>query len=424
MAYQPYDRNQSGIVFFGTTASDQVFESNSNFIIDTANSRALIPNITLSNNGVIGSASQTGILTLGSDGVATFLSGVIIGGDLTVQGNQVILNTETLNIEDNIIVLNANVSSTPTLDAGIEVERGTSANVRILWDEGNDRWDFTNNGTNYYRISSNSILMAGSGLVDGGIQEESRVLHVGAGTGIVVTDNKVHVGPGLISDRTTITSVDGSGDFLLIWDATDSTLKKVNRQNFVDGLGTMSSFSISDGSVTESISDGQTINFVDSPTINLSVLATDTVSGALVTNSVSESYLTASVAGSGIIGGNGTPLHINFDNSTLEVSSDILTIKNAGVTEAKISRSIASINSPTTISSDINLVTGGSGGVTVTLPSPISGKMVIVKKVDSGAGTVIVSGGDATIDGASTKILYYQYETMTFVSDGTNWFVV
>ena len=34
MSFQPYDRNPSGIVFFGTGAGDQLFESNSNFTID------------------------------------------------------------------------------------------------------------------------------------------------------------------------------------------------------------------------------------------------------------------------------------------------------------------------------------------------------------------------------------------------------
>jgi hypothetical protein len=51
--------------------------------------------------------------------------------------------------------------------------------------------------------------------------------------------------------------------------------------------------------------------------------------------------------------------------------------------------------------------------------------MVIVKKIDSDAGSVTVARNNTdTIDGATSKILYYQYETLTFVSDGTNWFIV
>ena len=63
-------------------------------------------------------------------------------------------------------------------------------------------------------------------------------------------------------------------------------------------------------------------------------------------------------------------------------------------------------------------------GETVTSGS-VSGKIVIVKKVDTGAGNVTLDPpGSVTIDGAATKVLYHQYETMTCVSDGTNWFIV
>ena len=70
MSYQPYDRNPSGIVFFGTSATDQVFESNSNFVVDSANSQVRVPNIVLADGGKIGNVSQTGILTLANNGIA------------------------------------------------------------------------------------------------------------------------------------------------------------------------------------------------------------------------------------------------------------------------------------------------------------------------------------------------------------------
>lgn len=74
---------------------------------------------------------------------------ITVAGNLTVNGNTVTLNTETLSVEDNIITLNSGVTGSPTLDAGIEVERGTSANVQLRWNETTDRWQFTNDGTTY-----------------------------------------------------------------------------------------------------------------------------------------------------------------------------------------------------------------------------------------------------------------------------------
>jgi len=75
--------------------------------------------------------------------VTNALSGdVTIGGNLTVSGTQTIINTETLTVDDNIIILNNNESGTPSQDAGIEVERGTATNVKLLWSESSDAWQF------------------------------------------------------------------------------------------------------------------------------------------------------------------------------------------------------------------------------------------------------------------------------------------
>ena len=67
-------------------------------------------------------------------------SDVIIGNDLTVTGNLTVsgttttVNTETINLADNIITLNSNATGTPSQNAGIEVERGDSTNVSLVWD--------------------------------------------------------------------------------------------------------------------------------------------------------------------------------------------------------------------------------------------------------------------------------------------------
>lgn len=70
----------------------------------------------------------------------TTTGGVTIGGNLTVSGTTTTVNSTQVNIGDNIIVLNADETSVPSQSAGIEIERGTSTNKQLLWDEGNDRW--------------------------------------------------------------------------------------------------------------------------------------------------------------------------------------------------------------------------------------------------------------------------------------------
>lgn len=64
--------------------------------------------------------------------------------NLVVSGTSTTVNTEEINLADNIIRLNSNYSgSSPSENAGIEVERGTQPNVQLNWDESDDDWEFT-----------------------------------------------------------------------------------------------------------------------------------------------------------------------------------------------------------------------------------------------------------------------------------------
>jgi len=65
---------------------------------------------------------------------------VTITGNLTVQGNTTSVESNTVTIGDAILELNADETGAPTANAGLEVNRGTSTNVDLLWDETNDRW--------------------------------------------------------------------------------------------------------------------------------------------------------------------------------------------------------------------------------------------------------------------------------------------
>ena len=80
---------------------------------------------------------------------------VSVTGNLTIIGQTIYANTTTALIADNIITLNAaiNQASAPTVDAGFEIDRGSYANVSLLWNETSDKWTFTNDGTNYFNIA-------------------------------------------------------------------------------------------------------------------------------------------------------------------------------------------------------------------------------------------------------------------------------
>lgn len=93
------------------------------------------------------------VISIGSNtGDTTVNNNLVVSGNLTVQGNTTTLNTATLEVEDNIVLLNKGVTGVPSLDAGLEIERGDSTNVSILWNEASDSWTFTNNGSTFYNM--------------------------------------------------------------------------------------------------------------------------------------------------------------------------------------------------------------------------------------------------------------------------------
>jgi hypothetical protein len=89
------------------------------------------------------SGGDQDVLTLvagGTTGLTVSATTTTVAGNLTVSGTTTTINTETINLADNTIVLNSNEAGTPSQDGGIEIERGTSTNKSLLWDETNDKW--------------------------------------------------------------------------------------------------------------------------------------------------------------------------------------------------------------------------------------------------------------------------------------------
>jgi len=110
--------------------------------------------ITFTNSGVTSITGTANEIQLNTTGVGPYSGAVTVGlpddvtiagdltvtGDLTVNGDITTLNTATMTVEDNIFVLNSNVTGTPSTNAGIEIERGTSLNATLLWNESTDKW--------------------------------------------------------------------------------------------------------------------------------------------------------------------------------------------------------------------------------------------------------------------------------------------
>ncbi len=95
----------------------------------------------------------------------TVSGNLIVSGNLTVSGTTTTVNTETINLADNIITLNSNETGTPSENGGIEIERGTSTNVALRWNETSDKWQLTEDGSAYEEIQTiqNSTYSASIG---------------------------------------------------------------------------------------------------------------------------------------------------------------------------------------------------------------------------------------------------------------------
>jgi hypothetical protein len=116
---------------------------------------ATLDNVQIGVSGANEIDTSTGNLVIDSaGGTVTVDDNLIINGDLTVNGTVTTVNTETINLADNIILFNSNLpaSATPTENAGIEINRGNEPNVTLRWNETNNTWEATRDGTNYYTI--------------------------------------------------------------------------------------------------------------------------------------------------------------------------------------------------------------------------------------------------------------------------------
>ena len=88
---------------------------------------------------------NTEFIKFASDGTTEFSKKMVIDDDLVVNGDLLIkgmvstVETESIKIEDNILILNSNATGIPQINAGIELNRGDSGNLSLLtFDEEKD----------------------------------------------------------------------------------------------------------------------------------------------------------------------------------------------------------------------------------------------------------------------------------------------
>ena len=184
--------------------------------------------VTITNGGVTGLSGTTneievsagtGSVTIGLPDDVTIGNNLTVTGNLTVNGTTTTLNTDTLAVEDNIIMLNTNVTGTPAADAGIEVERGDYTNAKIFWKESANAWYLATPGDSGSAATEAEISTGGSTNLFNNLSDGTNVASPDssndtftftAGTGVTAVVSSA--GDSLTITNTGVTAIAGTTD--------------------------------------------------------------------------------------------------------------------------------------------------------------------------------------------------------------------
>lgn len=417
------DMSSNKIVSLGAPTSGN--DATTKTYVDAAIDNISTSSITQGNSNVTVTDTGTGTVTVSVDGSTALTvnaSGVTVAGNFTVSGTTTTVNSNTIDLADNILTLNSDASGAASQNAGIEVERGDDTNVSVRWNEGSDIWQFTNDGTTYYPMAVNTddlavgstnlyhttalaraTLSAGSGI---SYSSSTGVITASAVPNASLTNSAVTVGTTSISLGASSTTLAGlssvtSTAFVgaLTGNATTATALATARTINISGDLDWTSLAF-DGS--GSVSSAGTLATVNSNvgsftygsfTVNAKGLVTAASSGtAPVTSVVGGSYLTG-----GTITSTGT---LAVDATTTNTASKIVARDGSGNFSAG------------TITATLSGAATTAGTVTTAAQSAITSVGTLTSLTVSGAtatGALTVSGG-ITATGEITA--YYSDERL------------
>lgn len=273
----------------GTTNEIEVTGSGS----ETAAVTIGLPNdVTVSGNLTVGGyVAGPATFTIDPAAVGDDTGTVVIAGNLTVNGTTTTVNSNTVEIGDAIITLNSDETGAPSQNAGIEVERGTSANVFLRWNEATDEWEITEDGSNYYSIltSNDAITISDGSTTQDVNMGETLTFTDGTDIDVVVSaTNTLTVNHNVAGANTTITSTANT----FVDEIT------VTAQGHVTSVATTAiDFNVADNYAFKTFTDGVNSAEADSNTDTFTFNKTDQIE---VTVSAAGDSLTIGHADSGV----------------------------------------------------------------------------------------------------------------------------
>jgi hypothetical protein len=243
---------------------------------------------------------------------AITVGGLTVNGDLTVSGSHTVTLAEELQIEDSIFVLNSNETGTPSEDAGLVIERGTSDNVAILWDESADKFVFA--------------VSAEDGTTAGDVT--------------IASYADVRTGDLTVSGRATVSTIDAKATAASIF-LTTGTAGVIESRTAAQvrsdigagtGDGSMDDFTITDGTTSTTVDDGASVTLQGTGLISVA-----NVGGTFTVSTTANDYvhptqtaINASGTGATVVDG----VTVNTLGHTTAVSTRTVTLADLGYTGA------------------------------------------------------------------------------------------
>jgi hypothetical protein len=417
MAYYPKERNVNGVFYHGAAGSDQVFETNSNFTYDTSTNTAQVTSTGMTVAGITGQIqAPTGN---GSD-LILLASGSELR-KLPISTLSASLGGGTMNNWE----LSADNGTSQTVSDTNQVDFSGAGNITISQDESSapyrvvvsgDRTSFQLDGdsgpTQTVDDSDTVAILGGTGLSTVTTAGENLTVNI---TGI---DSSMIVDGSIANADLANSSVTVQGD------AGSATLSLGETLDIGGGSGIATTVA---GGSPEQVTVDLTVTSVTAGSYGSSTaVGTFTVdaNGRLTAASdvsIADLNIDADVGGSDavslgqtltIAGGSGIETNRDADNQ-ITINASLLTV------------SSGTLAGGSELPNDVNVLDVAGGSESYGLPAtPPPGQLIRVKKGDSSANTITITGNAGKpIDGGSSYILYNQWESVTLISEEDGWFV-
>ena len=180
-------------------------------------------------------------LTLDPATVGDNTGSVVIAGDLIVNGTTTTVNSNTVNIGDNLLVLNSDETGTPSQNSGIEIERGTSNNATLIWNETDDTFEvkvgtaLADFRVETFTVTNINTTGSGSTNISAGANIE-----LDATNRVLVTDTPFRLASMTTTQRNAIASP-ANGD--MIYNSTTNQIESYENSAWTDTARSSSGFS-------------------------------------------------------------------------------------------------------------------------------------------------------------------------------------